>query len=272
MMKSPWSIVAGGILACALVELAAGPADARTAAAPAATAPASPEPAPSPAVAPAAPTAPAASATSNEPHASLARTYGELDAATCLTLLDDRGVAYERLDRAYGINAPVRLDGPLHGVVFALAFAPEHTMRVRREVLDCRLALALDDLAEILAARGVSEVQHFGIYRADVAPPKRGPAMHHLAGLAIDVAALVKDDGERLEVRADWRRSAGESTCRDDVSRMRMSERSSELRSLLCGVVDAGIFHEVLTPNHDAHHRDHFHMEIMRHSEHFIVR
>jgi hypothetical protein len=96
--------------------------------------------------------------------------------------------------------------------------------------------------------------------------------MHHLAGLAIDVAALVKDDGERLEVRLDWRRGAGGSTCRDDVSRAPVSERASELHSLLCGIADAGIFQEILTPNHDAYHRDHFHMEVLRHAEHVIVR
>jgi hypothetical protein len=139
-------------------------------------------------------------------------------------------------------------------------------------VLDCRLALALDEMAALLAQHGVAQVLHLGIYRADVAPPKRGPFMHHLAGLAIDVAALVKEDGTRLEVRLDWRRGPGAGTCRDDAQRAGRSERAGELHGLLCGVVDAGIFHEVLTPNHDPKHWDHFHMEILRHGERTIVR
>ena len=81
---------------------------------------------------------------------------------------------FSRVDEARGVLAPVRLDGPLHGVTFRLGAAGGRSgPRARWEIVDCRLALALDDFAAQLAAHDVVEVIHFSIYRP---PPKRWPA------------------------------------------------------------------------------------------------
>jgi hypothetical protein len=179
-----------------------------------------------------------------------ARAYGDLDRAACLSALDERGVPYERYGHARGVETPVRLMGPLHGVRLLHADTSDWLASARREILDCRLVLALDDLAAIVAAHGVTTIRHFGVYRGDLPLPKHGRPLHHVAALAIDVAAFEKADGTRVEVLRDWRGGAGES--------------ATELRAILGDIVDAKLFHQVLTPRHDAKHRDHFHLEVMR--------
>ncbi len=195
------------------------------------------------------------------------RTYGNFTTEQCGTELDARAIPYAPAGAARGVDAPVRLTGALHGVLFHGDHVDWDTS-ARREVLDCRLVLALDDLAEMLAARGVREVVHMGIYRGDAPIPAHGFPRHHVAGLAIDVAAFVKDDGTRLEVLRDFHGHIGGRTCGGDGVRRHDEPTSdsstSELRGLLCDIADEKTFHQILTPNHNAEHRNHFHLEVMR--------
>jgi hypothetical protein len=193
------------------------------------------------------------------------RTYGNFDSKRCIQELDDRGIPYERFGHARGVSTPVLLMGPLHGVLFFHDDAPDWITSARREVMDCRLVLALDDFARTVAARGIRSVTHYGIYRGDVPLPAHGRPQHHVAGLAIDVAALVKADGTRLEVRRDWPGYVGARTCSESSdARPPKTESATELRGILCEVAKERMFHQVLTPNHNAAHRDHFHLEVMR--------
>jgi hypothetical protein len=197
------------------------------------------------------------------------RTYGDLDDLGCILALEARDVPYERYAaRARGVETPVRLMGPLHGVRFQHADTPDWLASAKREILDCRLVLALDDFAAIVAARGVTTVLHYGVYRGDLPLPRRGRPLHHIAALAIDVATFVKDDGTRLDVRHDWRGTVGEATCAGAAA---STGRTADLRELLCEVVREKLFHQVLTPNHDERHKDHFHLEVMRRTEWTLV-
>jgi hypothetical protein len=165
----------------------------------------------------------------------------------------------------------VRLAGPVGGVTFAPVWA-RAGRAVSAELLDCRLALALGELAALVAMHDVVRVEHYGIYRGDVPWPRRGPPLHHLAGLAIDVAAFVKADGTRLDVGSDWIRGPSRRTCRGDDPGETASRRATELHAILCELAGRRVFHEVLTPNHDARHRDHFHLEVVRNAEWTLVR
>jgi hypothetical protein len=200
-------------------------------------------------------------------------TYGNKDGKSCIRELDAREVPYERYGYARGVETPVRLMGPLHGVIFMHAEAPDWLTSARREVLDCRLVLALDDLAGMVAKHGVTQVLHYGIYRGDVPLPAHGKPRHHVAGLAIDVAAFVKEDATRLEVRRDWAGRVGARACGEGASPLGPAKESSsaELRGILCDLVKERMFHQVLTPNHDMRHRDHFHLEVMRNTSWTLV-
>jgi hypothetical protein len=199
------------------------------------------------------------------------RTYGNLPGSECLEALEVRAIAFTRPGHARGVETPVRLMGPLHGITFRGESVDWETS-ARREVLDCRLVLALDDLAALLAAHGVIEVLHLGIYRGDVPIHPHERPLHHVAGLAIDVAAFVKTDGARLEVRRDFHGRVGARTCAASGGLPTASTTgTAELRGIRCDVADGKTFHQVLTPNHDARHRDHFHLEVMRRTEWTMV-
>ena len=190
------------------------------------------------------------------------RTYGNLDDAACLLALEERGVPFERYGHARGVKTPVRLMGALHGVRFIHADLTDWLTSARREVLDCRLVLALDDLADLVAKHGVTTIVHYGVYRGDLPLPKHGRPLHHVAALAIDVAAFEKADGSRLDVKRDWPSGTGGHTCEQPA--VAKDDRGGELYGVLCDVAREKLFHQVLTPNHDSKHKDHFHLEVMR--------
>jgi hypothetical protein len=209
-----------------------------------------------------------------------ARSYGNLEDVACLVSLESRGIVYERYGRhAHGVQTPVKLLGPLHGVRFVHAEATDWLQSAHHEILDCRLVLALDDLAALLARHGVRTVVHYGVYRGDLPLPAHGRPLHHVAAMAMDVAAFEKDDGTRLAVRRDWSGRVGARPCDANEPNAtnaahaspRPNDRAEELHGILCDIVDEKIFHQVLTPNHDASHRDHFHLEVMRETEWTLV-
>jgi hypothetical protein len=197
------------------------------------------------------------------------RTYGDMDDFGCVLALEARGVAYERVGHARGVQTPVRLMGPLHGVRFRHADTPDWLESAKREILDCRLVLALDDLASVVAARGFTTVLHYGVYRGDLPLPKRGPVLHHVAALAMDVAAFEKEDGTRVDVRRDWRSRVGAPVC--DAGPHASDAPTAEVHGIVCEVASERLFHQVLTPSHDARHKDHVHLEVMRGTEWSMV-
>jgi hypothetical protein len=352
--------------------------------------------------------------------------------------LDRRGILYSKVSDAPGVRAPIRLTGRLHGVLVRSALPPEERASSIFEICDARLALALDDFAEILSRHDVDEVVHYTMYRPNVpqasvaaaaptstptaqgktgpqgkggagtpavddgkrashgakrrafidekgtksskshgsllrgagegrhkelreldkvalsdesgadarptreleaagieraeiegaellgksgppavkgaaaagqkpvvvgkgaapgssapstsflkkgsspgaksgkATPKRAtpgafdddlhgkwapPGTRHPAGLAIDVGGLKKKDGKMLSVASDFEGKLGDRTCGPGAP-VPESGEARELRSIVCEAHDAGIFTYTLTPNYNAAHRDHFHMEI----------
>jgi hypothetical protein len=96
------------------------------------------------------------------------------------------------------------------------------------------------------------------------APPRSSwapPGTRHPAGLAIDVGALRKRDGTWLSVARHFQGKIGDPTCGIGV-RAGDTPESREIRSIVCECSDLGIFTYVLTPNYNAAHADHYHMEI----------
>jgi hypothetical protein len=87
------------------------------------------------------------------------------------------------------------------------------------------------------------------------------PGTRHPAGLAIDVGSLHKKGGGWLSVASQFHGSIGERTC-GEGARVPDEPEARELRSLVCEAADLGIFTYVLTPDFNAAHVDHFHMEI----------
>ena len=87
------------------------------------------------------------------------------------------------------------------------------------------------------------------------------PGTRHPAGLAIDVGSFTKKNGKVLSVGSHFMGKIGDKTCGVGAPSPE-SEEAKELRSIVCEAHDAGVFTYALTPNFNAAHRDHFHMEI----------
>jgi hypothetical protein len=184
--------------------------------------------------------------------------------------LERRRVPYKRERGAVrGVRAPIRLTGPLHGVAVHSTLPESEWEATVYNILDARLALALDDLCRILKTHDVVEIIHFTMYRV---PNEKGnaPRFRHPGGLAIDVGAVKKRNGELLAVGPHWPSDLGAKTCGDGAKKLQ-SRRGRELISIACEVYDQRIFHYTLSPHYDADHADHWHMEIKPGVKWFLV-
>ena len=109
-----------------------------------------------------------------DPQSTPAYRYASLDRTACEAELTRRGVPFVSVNDALGVLAPVRLTGPVRGIAFHSGLPESVRATSPIEIFDCRLVLALDDFATILAAHDVVEVIHMSVSRR--AGPMRAPA------------------------------------------------------------------------------------------------
>jgi hypothetical protein len=168
---------------------------------------------------------------------------------------------------AAGVATPLRVTGPIAGVRFV---APGR--KSKYGILDCRLALALSELAPLLKRYDVVEAHIDNMYRPRAHLPGKKKPSQHSYGLAADLTRLIRADGSELSVERDFQGTIGEPVCGDGArARAELSSEATTLRDLICEVARAGLFHHILTPNHDRAHRDHFHLDIARGARQRII-
>jgi hypothetical protein len=155
----------------------------------------------------------------------------------CVLDLMAEGVSFKVLDDERGVDTPIEVTGPIGGVSYGGPM-----------VCDCRLALALARVAPVLRDAGVSAFRYPGAYSYRMS--RVGRLSLHAYGLAIDVPAFVID-GTELSVKKDFAR--GRDWCAAD---------SPPLNQLACRLKATGLFRELLTPDYNADHHDHFHLGI----------
>ena len=187
----------------------------------------------------------------------VASKYASLDRASCEAELVRRGISFERVDEARGVVAPLRLTGPLSGVTFRSNLPAKKRRTATIEIYDCRLVLALDDFARILAKHDIVEVVHLSVYRPVSKKVRlKGPARRHGGALAIDAALFKTKDGRALSVEKDFHGGRiGTRPCPAPAS-------ASELRKIACEAGESRLFNVLLTPNYNRAHRNHFHLEV----------
>jgi hypothetical protein len=128
--------------------------------------------------------------------------------------------------------------------------------------VDCSLAPRLVELATLVHRYGVDEVRHLGVYNyrciggGDPDADDCAPSQHAFAR-AIDLHELRTVDGDRYNVETDFRRRDGE-TCPGPPG----SSDNAILYRIACELWAEGIFQIVLTPNYNAAHRNHFHVDL----------
>lgn len=194
--------------------------------------------------------------------------YGRLDRDACESELTRRGVPFVRGEPIEGVLEPVRLRGALHGVTVHMPTTPKERERSIYEVFDCRLVLALDDFAELLARHDVVEMIHLNAYRpkSQHGCTARYWGLQHCAALAIDVRAFKKKDGSVLEVERDFHGRIGRPMCaggeRSGEGPSPVTPGATELWGFVCEAARRALFNVMLTPNYNAEHKNHFHLEI----------
>ncbi len=187
----------------------------------------------------------------------VASRYAGLDRVRCEAELVRRQIAFTRVGEARGVVAPLRLNGPLSGVTFRSNLPASVSRTSPYDIYDCRLVLALDDFARVLARYDIVEVVHLSVYRpVSKKVVLKGAGRRHSGALAIDAALFKTRSGRTLSVEKDFHpRRIGARPCPAPAS-------ASELRKIACEANDARLFNVLLTPDYNRAHRNHFHMEV----------
>ena len=194
------------------------------------------------------------------PEGSPVLAYAALERDGCEAELRKRSMPFLRAEDVAGVRAPVRLTGPLHGVAIHSPLPVAQRAKSRADLIDCRLALALDDFATALGSHAIVEVVHLSAYRSS---KERGctakyPGEQHCAALAVDVASFTRKDGTKLVVERDFHGKVGSLTCATGAP------PPNELWEIACAAAGKQ-FQVVLTPNWNAEHRNHLHLELTVH-------
>jgi hypothetical protein len=196
--------------------------------------------------------------------------YAQLSQADCEAELANRKIDFVR-ETGAAVLAPVRLAGPLHGVVFRSDARDKDRATSPYEIADCRLVLALDDFAEILARHDVVEVRHYSMYRPPRSWPEGKLGARHDGALAIDAGRFIDKSGAVLDVDRDFHGAIDAPTCGEHAAPKPATAAALALRALLCEAVEHRLFNVVLTPNYNRPHKNHFHLEVTAGVAWFLV-
>lgn len=170
--------------------------------------------------------------------------------ASCLRELRRLGVRFREVQRR-GIDIAVRVTGDIGGVTYK-GYAKGKPLD-----LDCSLVVSLAHMGPYLNALGITRATYSSSYqRRRVRGSKRWS--RHSFGLALDVHAFTGDDLGVLSVRDDYEQGLGDNS---DCVGQPLTQGGAILRALYCQLERSGGFHSILTPDYDAGHYNHFHIE-----------
>jgi hypothetical protein len=165
------------------------------------------------------------------------------DSGTCRAVLATTGIRFEPIEDT--------VTGPACGFFNAVRISQTSAAVGTPFALSCRAAVSLalwerhvlQPAARRFYGSPVAKVEHFGSYSCrNVYGRPNATRSRHATAEAFDVAGFVLADGERVRIVNDW---------------------SSEHAAFLHEVRDGAcrFFDAVLSPDYNAAHRDHFHLD-----------
>jgi hypothetical protein len=184
----------------------------------------------------------------------------------CTDWLRALGVTFVEGPSAMGVPAPVTVTMPLNGVRYhssSLANAPRTTW-----FMDCELALAMWKMGDLFQKSGITDAWDYGIYNyrcidQSVDPPCPGSNLSmHAHAQAVDIAGVKTADGVVYSVNDDWVidvLSAGKNACTVTPDPAPANE---VLHTLVCDLHAKHAYNIILTPNYNAAHRNHVHLDL----------
>ncbi len=193
------------------------------------------------------------------PEAAPARRFANLSPTQCRRMLRERQLPFRRVGEMHGVATALRIDGAILGIELR---GPGGSSPYG--VLDCRLALALAEMAPLLQRHGVRAIRIDNMYRPNARFGGKRKRSQHSYGLAVDIFAFTFQDGTVLEIEDTWEARLGKPVCGSTAAAQGISNPERRLRNLVCDLVRAGIFHHVLTPHYDRAHANHLHLDIKR--------
>ncbi len=177
----------------------------------------------------------------------------------CLRELREQQVPFLLAASTRGIRTPVQITGDIHG----LRLTPRAG---RPPLMDCELARALAEAAPIFHSVGLTQLFFSGAY--DYRTRRESAQLSaHAFGLAIDVHTLSGTAGV-FSIKRDfpagsgrWRGLSVREGDLDGCVGHPSTADARRLRTLACQLKHHSAFRVVLTPDDNADHRDHLHLE-----------
>ncbi len=170
--------------------------------------------------------------------------------ARCRAALDAAGIDYRRLPDSAG--------APGCGLHDAVRIVRGRFAVSSPFALSCPAAVSLAlwerhvvvPAAARHLARRVVRLDHLGSYACrNIAGREGAGRSRHATADAVDIAGFLLDGGQRVRIAGDWDPAAATATAEARFLR--------EIRDGACRYFDV-----VLGPDHDAAHRDHFHLDL----------
>jgi hypothetical protein len=195
-------------------------------------------------------------------------TIGSPNVTDCHAWLDLYHLAYTTGPANLGIADPITVTLPLNG----LAYRSSGNAAQRKTLYgDCTLMKSLADAAPIVRAHDVTEIIDMGIYNyrcidQTKTPPNCSMSQHSYAK-AIDLAELVTSDGTHYSVLKDFVIDPAGDTCTAATE----NDKDAFLHHVICELKAAKTWNIILTPNYNADHRNHFHVDLTKDAD-FIKR
>jgi len=152
------------------------------------------------------------------------------------------------------VNDPIRVSSPINGVEYR--YYNQDTAGTM--AVTCQMALALHRLGDVLRPRGVRAVLHIGTFNCRQISGSQSLSQHAHAN-AIDIWGLEREDGSRAILEQHWEHD----TTNPQTANGRL------LYEVAHGMYDNRVFNIILTPNYNAAHDNHFHVDLTEGS-HYI--
>jgi len=191
----------------------------------------------------------------------------DLTPGQCRAILRHARVRVDRVGarEAPGVEQPVRLLGPIHGVEFSIPWSKNPRSDLHT-IWDCRLVAAMIPLADWLSARGIGEVHYFSVLRRRSSKRKKRLSQHNL-GLAIDVLGFVprrrfSPGDPRNASRWDVEEHYPKGRVQGCPARDFRDQSTDVYAQFVCFATQRGLFHTLLTPDYDRAHRNHLHLDL----------
>ena len=133
--------------------------------------------------------------------------------------------------------------------------------------VSCGMAMALarfettiQEEAEAHFGVKVAKIVHMGTYNCREMAAYPGWVSEHSYANALDIKTFILASGREVTVRHGWRASTKGGT----RARRRAAQEAAFLRAVATRAFDEDHFSVVLTPEFDAAHRGHFHLDLAR--------